>query len=61
MTKLTGDLTGRRLDAKLQASPSEVDERTKRAALEEAMDDSLRMSFPASDPPAWGCLRIRDS
>lgn len=29
--------------------------------MEAAIDDALGMTFPASDPPAWGCLSRRRS
>ena len=37
------------------ASPAGVEAKSQ-ASVEAAMDDALEMTFPASDPPAWGCL-----
>lgn len=33
-----------------------VEEKRTDATVEAAIDDALDMTFPASDPPAWGSL-----
>ncbi len=37
------------------------DESAEDLTVEDAIDDALEMTFPASDPPAWGCLARRRS
>ena len=59
MTKIEGDVSEPSVDERPPVYPAGAERRDARGSVEEAMDESLRMSFPASDPPAWGCLGSR--